>query len=93
MIDLTEGVKEVSAFVTPDGLFQYRVMPFGMKNAPATFQRMINNVFYGLKGCDAHIDDIVIYSDTWEDHVKQLRDFFTRLQNAQLTINLPKSEF
>ena len=85
-------MKEVSAFVTPE-LFQYCVMLFGMKNVPTTFQRMMNSVICGLKGYDAYIDNIVVYSATWEDHVQQLRDFFTRLRDAQLTINLVKSEF
>ena len=61
---LTDQAREVSAFATPDGLYQYRVMPFGMKNAPATFQRMINGVIAGLDGCEAYIDDVVVYSDT-----------------------------
>ena len=51
----------MSAFVTADGLFQYRVMPFGLKNVPATFQQMMNNVIHGLEGCDAYIDDLVLY--------------------------------
>ena len=92
-VPLTERAKEVSAFVTPDGLFQYCVMSFGMKNAPTTFQRMINDLICGLKGCEAYIDDIVVYSDTWEDHFQLLQDFFVRLRDAQMTINLPKSEF
>ena len=50
-VPLTERAKEVSAFVMPDCLYQNLVMPFGMKNAPATFQRMI--VVAGLEGCDA----------------------------------------
>jgi len=68
-VPLTERAKELSAFVTPDGLFQYKVMPFGMKNAPATFERLINNVISGIIGCDAYIDDVLIYSDTWEEHL------------------------
>ena len=92
-VPLTGRAKEVSTFVTPDGLFQYCVMPFGMKNAPATFQRMINGLICGLKGYEAYIDNIVVYSDTLEDHLQLLRDFFVRLRDAQLTINLPKSEF
>ena len=44
---LTERAKELSAFVTPDGLYTYLVMPFGMNNAPATFQRMFNGVMAG----------------------------------------------
>jgi hypothetical protein len=43
-------------------------MPFGMKNAPATFQRMIHSLLYGPQGCKAYIDDAIFYSDTWEEH-------------------------
>ena len=89
----TDRAKEISAFVTPDGLFQYKVAPFGMKNSPATFQRLINNVIAGLDGCEAYIDDIIIYSETWEDHLRIMRSFFERLTEAKLTVNLAKSEF
>jgi len=54
-------------------------MPFGMKNAPATFQRMMNKVISGLDGCEAYIDDLVLYSASWEEHVKLLKKFFSRL--------------
>ena len=64
-----------------------------MKNAPATFQQMINNIICELKGYDAYIDDIVVYSTTWQDRIQLLRDFFVRFRDAQLTISLPKSEF
>ena len=56
---LTERAKEVSAFVTPSGLYQYKVMPFGMRNALATFQKLINSVIRGVKGCEAYIDDVM----------------------------------
>ena len=59
-----EQAKEVSASITPDGFFQYKVMPFGMRNARATFQRLINRVIQRVKGCEAHIDDVIIYSDS-----------------------------
>ena len=58
---LSERAKELSAFVTPDGLYQYKVMPFGMGNAPATFQRLINQVTAEINGCEAYIDDIIIF--------------------------------
>ena len=90
---MTDCAKDVSSFVTPDGLYQYKVMPFGMKNSPASFQRLINKVIADLKGCDAYIDDVIIYSDTWEEHLRIIREFFKRLSRAMLTINLPKSEF
>ena len=64
-----------------------------IRNTPATFQRMINTVISGLKGCDAYIDDVIVYSDTWDLHVKQLKALLCRLQDAYLTVNLVKSEY
>ena len=92
-VPLTERAKEVSAFVTADGLFQYKVMPFGMKNSPATFQRLINIVVCDIEGCEAYIDDIIIYSETWEEHLRIIRDLFRSLTVRKLTVNLEKSEF
>ena len=89
-VPLSKCVQEISVFVTPDGLYQYTVMPFGMRNALVTFQRMIN---LGLEGCAAYIDDVVIYSHSWEQHVRQLHNLFIRLKEANLTVNLMKSEF
>ena len=66
-VPLTDRAKEVSAFATPNGLYQYKVMPFGMKNSPATFQRLVNNVICGLDGCDAYIDDVIVYSDSFKE--------------------------
>ena len=78
-VPLTQRAREISAFVTPDGLFQYTVMPFGMKSAPATFQRMINNVIKDLNCCYAYIDDLIVCSDSWEQHLTHLYDTFDRL--------------
>ena len=71
----TDTAKEASAFATPNGLYQYKVMPFGMKNSPVTFQRLVNNVICGLDGCDAYIDDLIVYSDSWSDHLLRIRKF------------------
>ena len=60
--------KRIYAFVTSDGLFQYNIMPFGMKNSPETFQRLVNTVISGLDGCDSYIDDVIIHNNTFEDH-------------------------
>ena len=89
-IPLTDRAKEFSAFVTPDGQYQYKIIPFGMKNYPATFQRLINMILTGLDKC---IDDAIIYSEDWDQQIKTIREFFKRLSKAKLTINLPKSEF
>ena len=75
-VPLTDRAKEVSAFATPNGLYQYKVMPYRMKNSPATFQQLVNNIICGLDGCDAYIDDVIIYSDSWSDHLQRIRKFF-----------------
>ena len=92
-IPLTDRAKEISAFVTPDGLYQYKVMPFGMKNSSATFQRQINMIITGLDNCKAYIDNAIIYSEEWDQQIKTIREFFDRQSKAKLTINLAKSEF
>lgn len=68
-------------------------MPFGLRNAPATFQRLMNRVVGGLDGCAVYLDDLVVYSDTWEEHLSRVRSVFVRLAEANLTINLAKCEF
>ena len=68
-------------------------MPFGMKNAPATFQRMVNKLVRDIDGCEGYIDDVVIFSNNWSDHIRQIKCFFQIMREAKLTINLMKSEF
>ena len=68
-------------------------MPFGLRNVPATFQRLMNQVVAGLKGCAAYLDNVVIYSETWAEHVDQIRALFEQLAWANLTINIAKCEF
>ena len=84
---LTDRAKGISAFLTPDGLYQYKCMPFGMKNSPATFQRRPNNmIITGLDNCKAYIDDAIIYSEEWDQQINIIRGFFERLSKAKLTI-------
>ena len=68
-------------------------MLFGKKNAPATFQRMVSKLVLDIDGCEGYIDDVVIYSDNWSDHVCHIKRFFKIMRGAKLTINLMKSEF
>ena len=68
-------------------------MPFGMKNSPASFHCRINKVIADLEGCEAYIADVIVYSDTWKEHLRITREFFERLSRAMLTINLSKSKF
>ena len=92
-IPLTPRAQEISSFVTPDGLYKYKVMPFGLKNAPASFQRLINTLTQGIPQCNAYLDDIVVYSTDFQTHMTQLRTLFKRLDQANLTINLAKCQF
>jgi len=78
--------KEISAFVTPEGFYQYKVMPFGMKNSPATFQRLINWITENFEGCEAYIGDAVVFGSTWEQHLQRVRELFCRLKAANLTV-------
>jgi len=68
-------------------------MPFGLCNAPATFQRLVNKVLRDVPHCKAYLDDIVVYSNDWNSHMATLRDVFKRLAGASLTLNLSKCEF
>lgn len=92
-VPLTSRASEISAFVTPDHFMQYTVMAFGLKNAPATFQRLMHLVLSDVPNCTVYLDDIVVYTDTWSEHVSSLREVFKRLSQAQLTLNLVKCEF
>ena len=63
-----------------------------MKNAPATFQRLMNHVTQTVSNCVVYMDDVIVYSSTFDDHVQSIRDLFDSLVNAKLTVNLSKCE-
>ena len=83
-----------TAFVTPFGLYQFKVMPFGLSGAPATFQRMMDNLTRGLsESTGAYLDDLVIYSSIWKKHLEHVREVLSRLQGAGLTAKPRKCQF
>ncbi|KAK3085949.1 hypothetical protein FSP39_011202 [Pinctada imbricata] len=84
-VPLIENSKRLTAFQTPKGLFQFRVMPFGLVTASATFSRLMRIVLQGLQNVDNFIDDILIYTPTFEEHLEVLKQLFVRLRNANLT--------
>ncbi len=92
-VPLTDKASDISAFVTPDHFLQYTVMAFGMRNAPATFQRLMNIVLGDVPQCNVYLDDVVVYSNDWESHLASLEIVFERLANATLTLNLAKCDF
>lgn len=103
-LDLANGFHQIkldqedipkTAFSTPQGLYEYVRMPFGLKNAPATFQRLMNTVLSGIHGlyCFVYLDDIVIYANSVEDHTLKLESVFKRLQENNLKLQPDKCEF
>ncbi|XP_038057353.1 uncharacterized protein LOC119728962 [Patiria miniata] len=93
-LDLTKGYwqipmapqdKDKTAFVTSDGHYQFNVMPFGMVNAPAVFSKLMREVLVGVPNVINYIDDILVYTETWEDHMVTLEEVLQRLRNAGLT--------
>lgn len=94
-IPLRESDEEKTAFATPDGLYEFNVMPFGLCNAPATFERMMDTVLRGLKWktCFCYLDDIVIFSFTFSEHLKRLEEGLACLARAGLQLNAKKCCF
>ena len=106
-VDLTAAARELLAFITPNGrLFKWKVMPFGVANAPALFQELMNKILYILRRrplvqelisrgaeMEAHIDDVSLGTNTKEDHVLLPRERFIVCQENHLRIKLEKCEF
>jgi len=87
--------KKKTAFTTKFGNFKFNVMPFGLTNAPATFQRLINNVFNQILWdyILVYIDDIIIFSKTFEKHLYHLQQVFERLKIAGIKLKMSKCKF
>ena len=93
-VPVSEASCPMTAFATPFGLFQFRVMPFRLHGAPATFQRMVDKILQDSGAyAAAYLDDIIIHSVTWEDHLKHLCAIFLKLCDAGLTLKPPKCQF
>ncbi len=87
--------REKTAFTTPFGLFQYKVMIFGLATAPATFMRLMTIVFSGMlyNTCLAYLDDIIIVGRTFEEHLERLDRALIRVQRANLKLKRSKCRF
>ena len=100
-LDLASGYWQVpmdpkdidkTAFTTPYGLFHFKVMPFGLANAPATFERMMERVLAGLhwEVCLIYLDDVIVFSRTFKEHIVRLHQVFSRIKGANLKLSPTK---
>jgi hypothetical protein len=91
-IPMDEASKDLTSFMTPDGTFRYTRMPFGLVNGPAIFSRFIDTVLAGLKWtvCLVYMDDILVHSKTFEEHIVALRSVFRRIDDYGLRFKAKK---
>lgn len=92
-IELDDQSKQLVVINTPLGLFRYNRMPFGIANAPAIFQRIIDQVIAGIPNCAAYLDDIIITGSTPEEHLRVLESVLDKLADFNLRCNLDKCSF
>lgn len=92
-IEAHPGARKFLAFITPDGLYEWTRMPFGIAGAPATQQRMIDNLLAGIKWVSAiaYLDDIIVFSENFNLHLKHLEILFSRCLKHNLQVNPLKS--
>lgn len=94
-MELDEASRPKSAFLCRKGLFEFVRLPFGLSNAPATLQRLMDSVLAGLKwqSCLVYLDDIVVFSSSFDEHLAHLRQVLLRISEAGLSIKLAKCRF
>jgi len=94
-MSIAEEDRHKTAFVTHRGLYQYKRLPFGLKNAPAQFQHMMDEIISGLRWQAAlvYIDDLLVYSGSWTEHLQHLRTILVSAIRAGLVFNLDKCRF
>lgn len=93
-IPMASDSRDLTSFKTHRGEYRFKVMPFGLKNAAATFQREMNKALSKYRDFSrAYIDDIAVFSDNWEVHLQHLDIIFTKLEELGFTVNLNKCSF
>ena len=91
-VEVDDADREKTAFTTRHGLFEFQVMPFGLCNAPGTFQRLMEFVLAGLQWqtCLVYLDDVIVYGRDFDEHLERLREVFHRFRQAGLKLKPSK---
>ena len=92
-VPLSDESRLLTTFITPFGRYCFNKLPFGISSAPELFQCRMNVILNGLQGILCHMDDVLIYAATKEEHNKRLQAVLERLTAAGVTLNLKKCEF
>ena len=85
-VPLTKNARKYTAFQTPLGLLQFKVPPFGLATAQACCSKLMRKLPKGMYNIDNFVDDIIIFTSTWEQHVQILEPLLMRLRDANLTV-------
>ena len=94
-VEVAAEHRDKTTFCTTEGLYEFNVMPFGLCNAPATFQRLMNSVLAGLQwtSCLVYIDDIIVVGNSFDQDLSNLQQIFERLKQAGLKVHPSKCQF
>lgn len=94
-VPLTERAQERTAFVTAEGNYQFKVLPFGLTYAPSVWSLLVKKIFYKMKNKSmfAYLDDLIIFSKDYQSHLETLREIFECLRKANITLKPSKCQF
>ena len=94
-VAMSPDAKRKAALVTNEGLFQFRVMPFGLCNSPATFERLMDRVLCGMRWCRCliYLDDVISFGGTIAEALTRLEEVLSRLNNFGLQLKAQKCTF
>ncbi|CAG9132917.1 unnamed protein product [Plutella xylostella] len=94
-VEVRKEDREKTGFITPFGIYIFKRMPFGLRNAPATFQRLIDRLSVSLEEIKllAYLDDLILFSPSFQAHLQDLESLFIKMREFNLTVNAKKCRF
>lgn len=89
---MKEESEDLTTFVCHNGLYRFKVMPFGLVNSASSYNRMMRKLLEGLKQLETYVDDVLAHTRSWEEHLEVLRRFFEKVRIAKLTLKPQKCQ-